>query len=79
MPNHNEVLNNVYEEALQAVAADDMSTVLQDAVKEHVELIASRSEANKGLVAVLTTLLTHKVVEPQQDVRYHQANLPNGF
>jgi len=27
----------------------------------------------------LTTLLVHKQVEPQQDIRYHQAQLPNGF
>lgn len=79
MPNHNDVLNRVYEEAAQAVAANNMTTLLEETVKGQVEFIASRAETNKGLVAVLTTLLSHKIVEPQQDIRYHQANLPNGF
>lgn len=44
-----------------------------------MELLISRSERNKGLVTVLITLTTHKIVSPSQDIRYHQAQLPNGF
>ena len=79
MPNHNEVLDSVYNRALEATAANDMTTTLPEAIKEQVELLVSRSETNKGMIAVLTTLLVHKQVEPQQDFRYHQAQLPNGF
>lgn len=42
-------------------------------------MLVSRSESNKGMIAVLTTLLVHKIVDPEQDIRYHQAQLPNGF
>jgi DNA (cytosine-5)-methyltransferase 1 len=52
---------------------------LQDNIKEQVELLVSRSETNKGLITVLITLLVHKIYDPNQDVRYHQAQLPNGF
>ncbi|MBQ3556968.1 MAG: hypothetical protein IJA11_04150 [Oscillospiraceae bacterium] len=79
MPNHNEVLDNVYARAMEAVAANDLTTTLPKAIKEQVDLLVSRSETNKGMIAVLTTLLVHKQVDPQQDIRYHQAQLPNGF
>ena len=79
MPNHKEVIEDVYNRALDSTAGNDLSTGLPEEVKEQVELLVSRSENNKGMVAVLTTLLVHKLVEPNQDIRYHQAQLENGF
>lgn len=79
MPNHNEVLDHVYTKALEATATNDLSTTLPETIKKQVELLVSHSETNKGLIAVVTTLLVHKQVEPKQDIRYHQAQLPNGF
>lgn len=79
MPNHNEVLNDVYDRALAATSSNDLSTSLPSAIKSQVELLVSRSETNKGMIAVLTTLLVHKQVDPTQDIRYHQAQLENGF
>lgn len=76
---HSEVLNQVYEQALERTAADDLSTDLPEDVRGYIEFIVARSEANKGIAAVLMTLLTHKVVDPAQDIRNHQAQLPNGF
>jgi DNA (cytosine-5)-methyltransferase 1 len=49
------------------------------AIKKYVDYIISRSERNKGMVMVLTTLLVHKVIAPEQDIRFHQAGLENGF
>lgn len=79
MPNHNDVLNDIYEKALFATSANDYTTTLSNTISEQIKLLVSRSETNKGMIAVLTTLLVHKIVEPQQDIRYHQAQLPNGF
>ena len=79
MPNHNDVLNDIYEKALLATSANDYTTTLSNTISEQIKLLVSRSETNKGMIAVLTTLLVHKIVEPQQDIRYHQAQLPNGF
>lgn len=76
---HLDVLNSVYENALAETSMNDLSTDLPVDVKENIEIIVARSEANKGIAAVLMTLLTHKVVEPTQDIRNHQAQLPNGF
>lgn len=76
---HSEVLNGIYEQALEKTANNDLSADLPEEIKGYVEDIVSRSEANKGIATVLMTLLTHKVVDPAQDIRNHQAQLPNGF
>ncbi|MBQ8649177.1 MAG: hypothetical protein IJ470_03815 [Clostridia bacterium] len=79
MPNHNEILNDVYNRALEATAENDYTTTMPQEDAEQIELLVARSENNKGMVAVLTTLLVHKIVEPEQDIRNHQAKIPNGF
>lgn len=41
--------------------------------------ILSNSETNRGVLAVLVTLLVKKLISPQQDIRLHQASMPGGF
>ena len=77
--NHNDILMDIYNRAINATANNDMTSTLPQAIKSYIELLVSRSETNKGLIAVLITLLVHKQVEPSQDIRYHQAQIPNGF
>jgi len=73
-------LQQIYDTALEKAFADDFSfDVLESAVKSEIEYIVSRSESNKGMVTVLTTLLTHKTVMSAQDIRFHQAGMENGF
>lgn len=79
MSTHNEILKKVYDKALVAVSKNDFSTALPVTAKNQIDLLISRSESNKGMVAVLTTLLVHKIVDHNQDIRYHQAQQPNGF
>ena len=76
---YSEVLNRVYEEAQERVASNNLSTDLPEDVKNCVEFIAARAEDNKGIATVIMTLLTYKVVHPMQDIRNHQAQLPDGF
>lgn len=45
----------------------------------HIETIVFHSETNKAIVTVLVTLLTHKIVNKNQDIRYRQVQLENGF
>ena len=77
--NHSEILEMIYNEALQKAAIEDLTVVLPNGMQEQIKLLVSRSQSNKGMIAVLTTLLTHKIYSPQQDIRYHQAQLDNGF
>lgn len=76
---HSDVLNKVYKEALEKTAKDDYGTDLDNSTKNNIIYLVSRSEQNKGLITVLITLVTHKIISPAQDIRYHQAQLPNGF
>ena len=48
-------------------------------ILDNIKLIARNYSKQKGVYTVLTTLLTHKCLYPQQDVRFHQKEMPNGF
>lgn len=76
---HQEVLDKAYNEALKAAAAQDYTTPLPDELSQQIKMLVSHSETNKGMITVLITLLTHKTVDEKQDIRYHQAQQPNGF
>lgn len=79
MSNHSEILEEIYNLALAQTEKEDYSTILSVEMQEYIECLISRSEANKGIIAVIITLLTHKIFDVNQDIRYHQAQLPNGF
>lgn len=76
---HTEVIQGIYNTALDEVAKQDDSTNLPNETAEQIRLLVSRSESSKAVMTVLITLCTHKIVNPEQDIRYHQAKLPNGF
>lgn len=76
---HTEVIQGIYNTALDETARQDYSTTLPNETAEQIRLLVSRSEASKGMMTVLITLCTHKIVNPQQDIRYHQAQQPGGF
>jgi len=77
---HSELLDKAYESAL-SIAFDDKNRFenIDVVIRGYVEYIVSRSESNKAVVTVLITLLAHKAIVPQQDIRYHQAGLESGF
>lgn len=77
--NHSEILESVYNEAGAKVAQNDFVVELSEDVRLNIISVVERAESNKGMLAVLTTLLTHKIFSPEQDIRYHQAQLENGF
>ena len=56
-------------------------TFLQQEDLDRIDRIMARVEAGKsiGILSVLITLLVKKVMKPDQDVRFHQANMPDGF
>lgn len=76
---HNEILQSVYNSSLNQVAEQNYTTNLQEATAEQIRLLVNHSEASKGIMTVLITLLTHKIFNPKQDIRYHQAQQSNGF
>ena len=75
MPNYIEVLGEAY---TNAVAEKELSVIPQN-VRNYVQSIVSKAEDNKGVIAVLTTLMTHKIIHPEQDIRKHQVQIEGGF
>lgn len=76
---HKEVIQGIYNAALAEVAQKDYSTNISVATAEQIRQLVARSESSKGMMTVLITLFTHKIVSPEQDIRYHQAQQLNGF
>jgi DNA (cytosine-5)-methyltransferase 1 len=73
--NHKQKLLETYK---NSSTVDDITNVNVKAV-ENIKLIGAKISSQKGVFTVLTTLVTHKVLFPTQDVRKHQSSMENGF
>lgn len=76
---HSEILTNIYDKAIKKIGKSDRSTGLDINISHNIKILASHAESTKGALAVLITLLVHKIFDPKQDIRYHQAQLNSGF
>ncbi len=74
-----DIISALYDYAEKAVAEGDFSTNLSAIDSAYVSEVVRESEQFKGMLAVLTTLFCHKIFDPDQDIRNHQASIPNGF
>lgn len=72
-----EFLETLYQEASQLKTISSLNLSAQQL--GWVKIIAEKEETFKGVFTVLFTSLVYKCLHPEQDVRYHQANLPNGY
>lgn len=78
-PNMNikEYLENIYKECS---SMKDISTLnLTNEQMNFVKNIVNKEETLKGVYTVLVSSLIYKTLNPTQDIRYHQANLRNGY
>ena len=48
-------------------------------IEPQVDTILERQQTSRGVLAVVITLMTKKVADPDQDIRMHQAGMPGGF
>lgn len=74
MMNHKEKLKEIYK--LSYIVND---IKISTEITEAIAIIGEKLSSQKGVFTVLITLLTHKILEPKQDIRYHQSSLENGF
>lgn len=72
--NHSELLKAIYNSALSLTKKES-----ENISNSLIELIANNALNQKGVYTVLVTLLTHKIIEPNQDIRLHQSNMQGGF
>jgi DNA (cytosine-5)-methyltransferase 1 len=74
--NHKEKLLEIYNNSLETEKIKDS---IPKKIFTYVQTIAQNCSKQKGVYTVLITLLIHKILEPTQDIRYHQSHMPNGF
>ncbi|MBD2501728.1 DNA cytosine methyltransferase [Anabaena azotica] len=74
--NHREKLLQIY----QATSDIEINQIqLPEEYQNYVAEIAQKCFARKAVHTVLITLLVHKILNPSQDIRYHQTDMPGGF
>lgn len=74
------ILNNAYDTAMAKASGKTVpSSCLRPAIAQQLDVIVNHSEDRKGVMTVVCTSLLYKLIYPSQDVRYHQADLPNGY
>ena len=74
--NHKQKLLEIYNESLEI---ERVKNILPEEIFIYIQTIAQNCSKQKGVYTVLTTLLVHKIIEPAQDIRYHQSSMPDGF
>lgn len=72
--NHKEKLLEIYNNSF---SINDIE--INTEIKNHVDVIGKNIESQKGVYTVLITLGVHKLLFPNQDIRYHQDNMEGGF
>lgn len=75
--NPSQFLEDIYQQAKKNKSLDDVN--LNDIQKEMVKIIVANEHSNKGVFTVLVSSLTYKCLHPEQDVRNHKVDLPNGY
>lgn len=72
MNDYKQRLIDVY---FQAKSLNLEEIIISQKLNNYLKIIADNCLKNKGVYTVLITLLIYKVLHPNQDIRYHQANM----
>lgn len=72
---HKDKLKNIYE---LSFTISDINNIPEQ-YQQSLVIIANSVYNQKAVYTVLVTLLVHKTLFPNQDIRYHQENLEGGF
>lgn len=72
-------LETLYQEALSIPTEVDYSYELPDSLRHNIDIVIQNSENSKAVLAVTLTSLVYKTLNPEQDIRNHQASIPNGY
>jgi DNA (cytosine-5)-methyltransferase 1 len=80
MLNHKELLLKIYKKACSQNSIDTFNIKnINTEIQYFIKLIAFNANQQKGVFTVLATLITHKILHQNQDIRKHQANMLGGF
>lgn len=73
-----EFLESTYNDAVLSVSKNTFAK-LPGQLKEWIDLIIQHSEKSKAVNTVFITSLVYKILNPEQDIRYHQSGLEGGY
>lgn len=74
--NYKDKLLEIYNNSISVV---DIENEIPEQYHNYILEIGSKCTRQKGVYTVLITLLIYKILNPQQDIRYHQSNMEGGF
>ncbi len=78
--NPSDFLTEAYKQSIQLVGSGNkIKENLDPGITKYLTEILERSETSKGVLTVVITSAVYKVLNPKQDIRYHQSSLPNGY
>lgn len=73
-------LNRCYDEAMSVASGKtNIESALRKDVADMVNVIVKHAESSKGVLAVLFTSLVYKLLNPEQNIRSHQASIKGGY
>jgi DNA (cytosine-5)-methyltransferase 1 len=78
-------LNEIYNKAEFIISKNEIEYIKQELNEQNphraewIDYVVKRADSQKAIVTVLITSFLKKIVEPNQDVRYHKKDLPNGY
>ena len=75
--NPSQFLEDIYQQAKKNKSLNDVD--LNEIQKNMIKIIVENEHSNKGVFTVLVSSLTYKCLHPEQDIRYHKVDLPNGY
>lgn len=78
--NHTNVLNEIHTNLINnTFNIKDIEAFINNEEMRVINNILKYSEKAKGVLSVLITSLTHKIINKNQDIRYHKNKLENGY
>ena len=77
--NEKQRINELYNRALALYSKEVTLSKLPQPYDLYCKIIIDHQERNKAVLAVLTTLLVKKLINPAQDIRLHQSGMSGGF
>lgn len=75
-----ELLSEVYNNAMTVVGLNDKNiTELKQSEQDQLNLVIQYSEQARGVLTVIITSIVYKILNPEQDIRNHQASIEGGY
>ncbi len=72
------ILQNALIEATGKSLPEVLTLVSEDCLND-LKTVADNAESLKAVLGVTLTSIVYKIYKPQQDIRYHQENMPDGY